>query len=110
MNHIKEKIFYRLSEYMDEKEATKNTDEIFNEISSFYNQSKLQPINGNDTYRYFFDNLVEKGWDMYYQHRIDKYINGKWERFMEFKGITERSKCVELVERLRLGGNTMIKY
>lgn len=111
----KEDLFFILSASMDKEDAEKETERIANNFKKVYasKPSNLQPINGNDTYRYFYDELVEEsGWygTIYYLHRVDKLVNGKWKTFMEFKGASEKNKCKELVERLQLGGNSVIKY
>jgi len=111
----KEDLFFILSASMEKEEAEKETERIANNFKKAYSPkpSSLQPIVGKDTYRYFYDELVEEsGWygSIYYMHRIDKYEEGKWKTFMKFKGASEKSKCRELVERLELGGNSVIKY
>lgn len=106
----KEDLFFILSANMEKEEALKETERISSNFKSIYSppKSKLIPIQGKETYRYFIRNHREQGWDMWYESRIDKYVNGKWETFMKY--IDDFGKCEELVERLRLGGNTMINF
>lgn len=106
----KEELFFILSVNMEREEAEKETERIANNFKNIYSpkQPKLQPIVGNKMYRYFLDEWVEKGWDMWSESRVDVYEDGKWVTFMKF--IDETKKCKELVSRLELGGNTVIKY
>lgn len=111
----KEDLFMILSMSMDKEEALKETERITNNFKKCYSSkpSNLQPIIGNDTYRYFLDELKEEpGWygRIYYLHRVDKLVNNKWEVFIKFEDTTGRRKCVELINRLKLGGNTVIEY
>lgn len=111
----KEDLFLILSMNMEVEEALKETERISNNFKKAYSpkQSHLQPIVGNDTYRFKRGVLVEKGWDMWWESYVDKYVNGEWKRFMKFKGEHSQedvNKCMELVNRLKLGGNTVIEY
>lgn len=111
----KEDLFFILSASMEREEAEKETERITNNFKKVYSPkpSNLQPIIGNDTYRFKRDVCVEQGWDMWWESYVDKYVNGKWERFMKFKGGStgeDVSKCIELVKRLQLGGNSVIEY
>lgn len=107
----KEDLFMILSMNMEVEEALKETDRIANNFKNIYSPkpTNLQPINGNGTYRYFLNELGS-GWSAEFTSRVDKYVDGKWEVFMKFVGAHEAYKCRELVNRLQLGGNTIIKY
>lgn len=111
----KEDLFFTFSAYMEKEEAEKETERISNNFKKVYSPkpSHLQPIIGNDTYRFKRNVCVEKNWDMWWESYVDKYTNGKWERFMKFKGGTYGSdgvKCTEVINRLKLGGNTVIEF
>lgn len=110
----KENLFLILSMNMEVDEALKETERIANNFKKIYSPkpSHLQPIIGNDVYRFKRAVVVEKGWDIWWESYVDKYINNKWERFLTFKGDTtglDEKKCTELVNRLKLGGNTVIE-
>jgi hypothetical protein len=110
----KEELFFSLSTSLTREEAIVETERIANNFKKIYSPkpSHLQPIIGTDTYRFERDICVEQGWDMWWESRVDKYVNGKWERFMKFKGGTTGQhvrNCIELVNRLQLGGNTIIE-
>jgi len=110
----KEDLFMILSINMSKEEALKETERIADNFKKIYSPkpSHLQPIIGTDTYRFEIDICVEQGWDIWWESRVDKYVNGKWERFVKFKGGTtgdDKRKCIELVNRLKLGGNTVIE-
>lgn len=111
----KEELFFILSSTMDKEEALMETERIASNFKKIYHSKPngLEPIIGKDTYRFKRDVCVEQGWDIWWESYIDKYINGKWERFMKFKGGTtggDVTKCIELVNRLKLGGNTIIEF
>ena len=111
----KEDLFFTLSATMDKDTAIKETEKISSNFKKLYSPkpSHLQPIVGSDTYRFKTDVCIEKGWDIWWESYIDKYVNGKWERFMKFKGDTtgiDGIRCIELVNRLKIGGNTVIEF
>lgn len=111
----KEDLFFILSTSISKEDAEKETERITNNFKKIYSPkpSYLQPIIGNDTYRFKRGICVEQGWDMWWESYIDKYLNGKWERFMEFKGdatCLDEKRCIDLINRLKLGGNTVIEY
>lgn len=93
------------------EDALLHTERIANNFKKIYSpkQTNLQPIAGTDTYRYYLDKHIERGFNSYWESRVDKYINNEWKIFMTFS-TWENSKCKELINRLDLGGNTVIKY
>jgi len=109
----KEDLFMILSMNMEVEDALRETERISNNFKKIYSPkpSHLQPIVGNDTYRYYCNELMNSmSFNSYWESRVDKYINGKWEIFMRFTDIGGDRKCKQLVERLKLGGNTVIEF
>ena len=106
----KEELFFMLSVNMEREEAEKEVERIVNNFKNIFSPKpqKLHPIVGNKMYRYFLDGWVEKGWDMWSESRVDVYEDGNWITFMKF--INETRKCKELINRLKLGGNTVIEF
>lgn len=102
----KEDLFFILSATMGREEAERETERIANNFSPKSNT--LKPIKGSDTYKYYIQKYIENGWNSYYESRIYKYVNGKWETFMRWdsSGFIDAKN---VVTRLELGGNTVIE-
>ena len=98
----KEELFFILSATMEKEEAER--------IASNFSPKKptLNPIKGSDTYKYYIQKYIENGRNSYWESRIFKYVNGKWEIFMSW-GSSGFIKAREVVKRLELGGNTVIE-
>lgn len=104
----KEELFFILSVTMDKEESEKETERIANNFKSVYSPkpSKLEPIIGNKTYRYYIDDYSGH-WMAEFESRVDVYENGQWKKFMKFR---DGYLCRQLIERLKLGGNTVIEF
>ena len=102
----KEELFFILSATMGKEEALKETERIANNFSP--KPSTLKPIIGSDTYKYYIQKYIENGWNSYWESRIFKYVNGKWETFMRWDS-SGFIQAEETVKRSELGGNTVIE-
>lgn len=106
----KEDLFFALSAGMEKEQAQKETERIAENFKKCYapEKPKIEPIVGNDTYRYFIDHLPNH-FCAEFESRVDKYVDGKWKVFMKF-GSWDSNKCKKLVNRLKAGGNTVIEF
>ena len=49
---------------------------------------------------------------MWYESKIEKYVNGEWKEYLKFNDTAYKhnsDKCINVIKRLKLGGNTLIE-